>query len=334
MQKTILRLTTILLILFLLGGLNGSVTANSSDTPERVHLTWQSDDTAHTMTITWWTPTKNTDDNVLYDTVSRDGAPENYAYSENGSHHTFTNFNGYIHDVELTNLSPDTTYYFICGGENGGYSQEWSFQTAPTTSENLKFAAGGDSRPLHSGEARPSDFPENRDLLSQEMATRNPAFAIYTGGFVLDSDSGDQWENWFDAMQKYWVTSENRMIPIIPTIGNHEITYPQPQKYSPKNDAPYYYEQFALPENERWYSLDWGPDLHITILDSEILDRDSKIWNEQKSWLEDDLSQHEDFRWKIVAFHRPPPSVQTHLTGAILEFERNGLNYSTLTESI
>jgi hypothetical protein len=136
------------------------------------------------------------------------------------------------------------------------------------------------------------------------MAKFNPSFVLFTGDFASTWNDQTGWDNWFAAAQEYWVDNDGLTIPIIPCIGNHEVYYPQPSDYNPETQATNYYGQFCLPGNERWYSLDWGPDLHIIVLDSEIRER-SSAWREQLSWLENDLAVHASCRWKIAIFHRP-----------------------------
>ena len=283
-----------------------SVEATPSDLPVHIHLTWVQNDTSHTIVVTWKTTTAEAGDNVLYDIVPRGGNPELYGYSATGGHHTYTGAGGYIHDVELTGLSPDTRYYFICGGDEEGYSAERSFRTPPEAPTSIRFVAGGDSR--YGSE---TNWPEERDDISREMAKFNPSFVLFTGDFVMTGSDQDEWNNWFAAAQEYWVDNDGLTIPMITCIGNHEVYYPQPSDYDPENEATNYYEQFCLPGNERWYSLDFGPDLHITVLDSEILSR-SDAWNEQLSWLESDLAEHESCTWKIAIFHRPAYSAGYH----------------------
>jgi hypothetical protein len=107
------------------------------------------------------------------------------------------------------------------------------------------------------------------------------------------------------------------MIAFIPVIGNHEIVYPQPDVYDPKTQASNYYMLFDMPVEENryaWYSLNWGPDLHITILDSEILSSTSDIWNAQMAWLGQWLGQdlNQSFSlWNIAADHTPPLDTPT-----------------------
>lgn len=305
--KSLFSVSVAVLVVFLVFTLMPTALAATDDSPSGVHLTWSSDNTAHTMTVNWWTSSDNSGDKVMYDTQSQTGNPDQYSLSETGSHHTFSGFSGYVHEVELTGLSPDTTYYFVWGGENGGYSQGWSFRTAPTERSDVTFAGGGDSRRAYSGEGSTTPFPEARNDVSREMAKRNPDFAIYSGDFVLDWDNQLQWENWFSSMQDFWVTENGRMIPVIPAVGNHEVSGPYEEN---KSDSKYYYEQFALPRNERWYSLDWGSELHIVVLDSEV--HPSELSEHQYEWLVNDLASHKDFRWNIVTFHRPPFSKGGH----------------------
>lgn len=256
-----------------------------SDQPVQMHLTWDLNDTAHSIVVTWQTETAGTGDLVRYDAKSGSGNPSNYKSSQTGTNHTYSGADGYIHDVELTGLSADTVYYFICGGDNGGWSGEHSFRTAPDNSMSFRFVAGGDSRP-GSG-----DWPSGRDSVSSEMSKFSPSFVLYVGDFVLSGTNQSQWDNWFAAEQMYWVDNNNLTIPIIPCLGNHDV------------GGTYYLDQFSLPEDEKWYSLDWGPNLHITVLDTE-----TTMTGDQLDWLRQDLATHENYMWKVVLFHEPPYS--------------------------
>ncbi len=269
-----------------------SETQTAEDKPRGLRLTWKRNDVAHTMAVTWKTNRSDSGDTVLYDTVSRNGDPDLYSYSTQGINHNFSgNYGGeeglnisypvIIHEVELTGLFPNTTYYFICGGEEGGWSGERAFKTAPLTRSNVRFVAGGDNR----------DGPEERDKISQTMSQYDPDFVLHNGDIVNRGYRQDQWDDFFNHTDAYFVGSNNLTLPIIPCIGNHETPYWQ------------YLAQFALPHNELWYSLDWGPDIHIIVLTSENYPT-SKSWTDQVTWLERDLQIHRYFPWKIVMFHK------------------------------
>jgi len=252
------------------------VYAVSEDLPRHIHLTWQRNDTAHTITITWKTSNADSGDTVLYDTKPCNGDPTKYRFSASGSHHTYTNAGGYIHDVELTGLSPNTTYYFICGGP-GGWSTEKAFRTAPETMTDFRFIIASDSRTNHA----------ERDKITQVMMTFNPSFVVNVGDIVADGFLQSLWDNWFEHMDKYFTASNGLTVPLIPVLGNHE------------KNAINYYEQFALPNNEQWFSMDW-PNVHLIVLNSEAGDQDLRA---QQRWLEKDLANCTK-TWKIVVFHR------------------------------
>jgi len=284
MRKLKGLLMTVLVLASMLTAVSWVPSAKAVDIPIHIHLTWQND-TDTTMTVTWQTSTSTAGDTVLYDTVSRDGVPASYSCSASGVNYTYIGASGIIHDVELTGLTPGTTYYFICGGPTGGYSGERSFRTAPSTSSDVRFVAGGDSRT--------NDAERNK--ISQAMAKLNPEFVMLGGDIVDSGYAQSYWDSWFMHMHNYWIGENNLTIPIMPVLGNHE-------DYDFK-----YFTQFALPGNEKWYSYDWGPDIHIVNLCSEGPGGEASEADvlAQKAWLESDLAAHADYMWKFVQFHRP-----------------------------
>ena len=299
------RKLVFLLAMWLLICLSSSQTL-AQDPPRGIHLTWARNDTAHTIVVSWKTSSAEAGDVVLYDTVSRGGNPDLYRFRAEGRHETYAGANGYFHHVELTGLEPDTRYYFICGGEQGGWSVERSFRTAPVKRKSFRFVVGGDCRRAgdydYGSAIDIPPFPEIRNRISKLMASFNPSFVIFVGDFVRDGFSQEQWDNWFEMVEWYWVDSEGVSIPIVPVIGNHEIgVWPQVQRT--KDDARNYYGQFCLPEPESWYSLDWGPDLHITVLNCQ--ETFEVLKGEEKEWLWKDLKANADKLWKVVAYHYP-----------------------------
>ena len=256
-----------------------------SDLPLHIHLSWQHSNMSSTITVTWQTRYSNSGNTVAYDNVSRNGNPSLYRYSAIGTCHTYVGSSGYIHDVELSGLKPNSTYYFVCGGETGGYSDERSFRTAPVQPSYLRFVVGGDCR---------SNWLQ-RDSISRAMSEFNPNFVLLSGDFVNSGHNQTQWYSFFEGLHLYWIGSNNLTIPIVPCLGNHE------------ENATSYYEQFALPGNEQWYSLNWGKYVHIIVLNSE-----ADPSGEQLDWLANDLASHENYTWKFVLFHRPLFSSSSH----------------------
>lgn len=277
-----------LITLVVLSGYTPSTSVVSDDflrdLPVHIHLTWQRNNTTHTITVTWQTTTSTAGDTVLYDTEPHSGKVSLYQYSVNGSHRTYSGASGYIHDVELTLLMPNQTYYFLCGDSEGGYSSERSFQTGPP------FCPYFDPTFIVGGDCRTQDWI--RDIMSRTMNDFNPSFVLFVGDLVENGGSQSQWDSFFNHMHLYWISEKNLTIPIMPCLGNHESPFTE------------YFEQFALPGNEQWYSFDYGPNIHIVCLNSET---DLAGILEQKEWLENDLSTYSNrYIWKIVFFHRHP----------------------------
>jgi len=259
--------------------------AEKLDLPIHIHLTWQYNNMSSTITVTWQTRDSDSGNTVAYDNVSRNSAPSLYRYSVIGTNHTYPGASGGIHDVELSGLKPNSTYYFVCGGEKGGYSDERSFRTAPIHSSHLRFVVGGDSRTNWS----------QRDNISRGMSKFNPSFVLFSGDLVTSGYNQTMWDSFFEGLHSYWIGSNSLTIPIIPCLGNHE------------QNATNYYEQFALPGNEQWYSLNWGKYVHITVLNSEADPSSAQL-----DWLENDLASHGNYAWKFVLFHQPPFSSGKH----------------------
>jgi len=252
--------------------------AAETDPPHHIHLTWQRDDLAHAMTVTWQSLEEGSGSTALYDTEPRGGDPGLYAYSAQGVAHTYPGASGFIHDVELTGLKPETTYYLICGGE-GGWSGEMAFKTAPLVRRDIRFVVGGDSR----------SNPDDRDAVSSAMRETSPSFVLFSGDLVDDGAIQGEWDGFFGHMDDYWTGADGLTIPIVPALGNHD------------KGTVNYFDQFALPGNEEWFSFDWGPDLHIVVLNSEASVEGLEA---QTEWLEEDLEEHADYTWKVVLLHR------------------------------
>lgn len=279
-------------------GAASSTEAKASDPPAYVYLTWASDDTARSINVSWRTMKEGYLGEVLYDIEPRGGDPELYRYRAVGDPNvtpvTYGGLKGYVHHVELTGLKPNTKYYFIAGHPKHGWSGERSFVTAPGASTNIRFVVGGDSR------SGGPDWPEARDNISREMAKFDPSFVVFSGDFVNHWYDQREWDNWFAAVDMFWVSTDGSTIPIIPAIGNHDVRV---LDYDPQTDATNYYQQFNLPGNERWYALSWGPDLRIIVLDTEMTSA-SAAYREQLSWLENELKASRGYLLKMVVLHR------------------------------
>ncbi|MHA1300012.1 MAG: purple acid phosphatase family protein [Candidatus Helarchaeota archaeon] len=246
------------------------------DFPFHFHAPWSNTNASITITMTWRT-TETNESAIRYDTESKGGNPTQYSWENISQGQVFSS--SYLHIIPLSNLQPNTIYYFICGSDEGGWSNEMKFKTPDSTPNEIIFIAGGDSR----------SQVDIRNNISDLMKNYSPEFVISSGDLVNDGRVQSLWDTWFDGMDSYWKTNDNYTIPIIPCLGNHEY------------NATNYYNQFALPHNEQWYSIDYSSLLNIICMSTN-----AQIDGAQLTWLKNDLKQYNDTLWKIVFFHEPP----------------------------
>ncbi len=284
-KKVILLSITIFILLTPLSIRTSS--GKNDSTPVRIHLSWEGDPRTE-ITVMW-----ETDESV--DSVVEYGLDDSFGSSVQGESIKPAWAAGYIHQVKLSDLKPDTEYYYRCG-YSGYWSGVFTFRTAPEDPEDFSFLVIGDSRnPGYNDhdlsrwemvvQAMQDDLRENEDKYG---------FLHFLGDNIYEPDQQYVWEKWFDIL-----SIVSREIVFMESIGNHEYDY-----YT-KEPVPNYLEQFAFPGNELWYSYDYS-NTHIISLDTES---DFSVDSPQYDWLVNDLdqvSEDEKNQWVIVTFHRPP----------------------------
>jgi len=185
---------------------------------------------------------------------------------------------GRVHHVSLDGLGPGTVYHFRCGSDLG-WSQDLTFRTAPEDPhQGFTFVALGDSR-------------TNWDVwgnCADAVLQTDPEFFLHTGDLVESGGDQSQWDIWFLKAES--LLSKKVIMPV---LGNHE------------GNNPKYYEQFALPNVEDWYSVDYGC-VHFIGLTTE-----KSMAGAQRAWLEQDLSST-NATWKFVYYHSPMYSSAGH----------------------
>jgi len=264
--------------------------------PTQIHATWQQADPSGSVTITW-----KTELNYMFHAVKYGTEPGVYPWTAYGVYHWSPNqLSGIIHDVELTGLSPGTTYYYKCGDGLTIWSDECSFTTAPETG-GFTFSVAGDDG-VSPGSITVATYHSEEDVL----------FHVHTGDLACADGFQPKWDWWFDLSQVYMTRR-----PILPCIGNHEV-----EDLDTVRDIPFdltargfssdlgfgrtsYLGRFALPGNEQWYSVDYGP-IHFVMLDS---DEDITPGSEQYDWVDSDLaaaSADPGISWIICVLHKPP----------------------------
>jgi acid phosphatase type 7 len=119
-----------------------------------------------------------------------------------------------------------------------------------------------------------------------------PIAVFHTGDLVANGHNSQQWEL-FNR-----VTADMRSkTEFYPALGNHE------------GNSKLYFDNFQLPNNERWYSVRKN-NIHFIILDTNT---SLKPDSEQYQWLIQDLkSIGPDIKFTVGIFHHPPFSTGKH----------------------
>lgn len=231
------------------------------------------DDPATTITI-GWDQTSGANPIVYYGTTDYNNNFTNYP--NNKAVERVIDYKSMNNNfVKLTGLTPNTAYYFVINDSEGTSERFW-FKTAPDTNIPMSFIAGGDSR----NNIVPR---QNANLLVSKLKPT----AVFFGGDMTSGDSGAEWIEWFNHWQ-LTTSADGRMIPIVPTRGNHEDSNLS------------IYNLFDTPSEDVYYDLTFGNNLYtIYTLNSEIT-----AGGNQSVWLQDKLNT-ENAIWKSAQYHKP-----------------------------
>jgi acid phosphatase type 7 len=272
--------------LVFLGLLSSSTAAIAA--PEAVKLSWASEDTSTTMTLTWLT-TSQTDSIVQYGIQSTgENTMSGLAASEIAGL-------GWHHEVDLAGLQPNTEYKYRVGSPSD-LSAEFSFTTAPNDQcAPFSFVVLGDARSQDDrGPSR--NWPDIQD----EAHRLGARFFLNSGDLVKDGAQIDQWANWLTDS-----AAVNSLVPMMPAIGNHDD--------GPSDgDSAYYNQIFALPRNTTTQTEDYYYFTYNNLLVFSLSTQTFTDWQAQVSWLENIRAQHPD-KWSIAFFHHPVYTTQTRL---------------------
>ncbi len=249
-------------------------------------------DTSTSMTAAWNTPAGTPTTEVQYGTSS--GL---YTSTVTGVSTLATGALGFVHEVELTGLTPDTTYYYIAGDPTDGYSQERSFTTGLVQDPLcgvFSFVFVGDNRPDPT-----FGGGENWPQILGESAQHGPRFVLNGGDLVIEGDDIGQWVDFLG-----WTSPVASVIPFMPCIGNHDDG-------PGEGDTANYNQIFALPRSqgtygsgtEDYYYFTYGNAIFIS-LSTESFSGGAIPFQDQADWMDDVLTQNPR-KWKFVFYHKP-----------------------------
>lgn len=263
----------------------------------------------HEAVISWSTADEGAEHRVYFDTESRAGKLDDYAESaipfKSGRYTMVDSDQGtppaYYHHVHLKDLEPSTKVYFVIRSDDQ-VSDEYHFMTAADDQRPVKVAFGGDSR-------RPPALPavhQDRRRINQliaELAEQDPELIAFCHGG--DYCTRAQWKYMTDWLSDHelTITSEGRILPIIPARGNHDRDI-------------VFEEMFPWParDHDYYYSTDLSARAVVVSLNTEI-----SMGGDQRQWLAKELERLRSKPGKtiMVQYHVPAfGSVKSFSQGA------------------
>ncbi len=228
-----------------------------------------------------WRTNANTSSIVQYGTTS--------ALGNSVQNSTLTT----LHIVELSGLSPGTTYYYRVG--DGTYwSENYTF-TTDSGSDEFTFAVLGDSRGDVSNKP-----PEVFSTLINLIKNDNPALTIMTGDHILSLTPSETPETTWEYVTNVTDILQHS-VPIYVAIGNHD---------DPEGTSFVETWNYGC-GNQRYFSINYG-NAHFVILDSEQKDYAGTIAPAELQWLKNDLKQN-TAEHTFVFVHRPMYPQSSHV---------------------
>jgi len=212
------------------------------------------------------------------------------------------------HDIRLSGLTPDTTYYYSVGTStktHAGGDATYKFKTAPLvgTVKPVRIWVLGDSGTGGDGTGRAESV---RDGYYNSPLYQDPDLWLMLGDNAYND--GTEAETTKAVFATY--PTMLRKSAVWSAFGNHEA--------HTAGGAPYF-AAFTFPKNaesggvasgtENYYSFDYA-NIHFVCLDSQT-SSSRAIGSAMLQWLEADLAATNQ-QWVIAFWHHPPYSKGSH----------------------
>ncbi len=263
-----------------------------ADTPKHVRVIWE-EDPSRAAYISWTTEDPGLDSYVVWDREKRKALSAYAHRKEADLEGPYEDSDGiYYHHAKLEGLTPSTKVHFRVV-DQGDETADYYFVTAPDDARPFVYLYGGDSRSSR----------QTRRLINQRvrgLVEVDPSILvlIHGGDYIMSGGSLRQWRNWLDDWEES-ITSDNRILPIVPARGNHET---DPQLFN----RVFAFPGDALDEGD-WFRTKLAEDFVLINLDSNVSQA-----GKQRDWLAEQLNEAQAFRWIAVNYHRPAyPAVKS-----------------------
>ena len=264
--------------------------------PAQWRVTWTSDPA--TSAIVSWSTAQQGSSHTLEYQIKGDESSKGVGLAESGRY-TGGSDELYYHHVRLSDLQPSTAYE-IQMKSDGDVSPTFYFLTAPSEDRAFSILHGGDSR--SDQKARRKVNAAMAQMVADSFDNEDPADDIiafaHGGDYVASGPRMDQWSEWLSD-HELTTCNDGRLLPIIPTRGNHD-------KGKPFNEI------FAFPEGDlNYYAINLGPECRFITLNTE-----TSTAGDQARWLGEELAKsRRKLRWVLAQYHRPAfPAVKSPST--------------------
>ena len=267
-----------------LGGCREGVVADAVATPHHVRIVWTEQPQSRAL-IAWDTGAVRGEKHGVWIAV---GGTAGEPLQQRVAAHASDEYDGrgrlHYHHVQLVDLPPNSVVRFVVDSD-GRRSREFFFRTAPAEHRDFAILSGGDSR-----SHRESRQQMNR-LLARIAETDEEVLALAHGGdYIVSGWKIEQWQNWLSDFELA-VPPSGRLLPLIPTRGNHEA------------GGPMYDEMFGKPGGglgKNFFTTELSDEVALVTLNTE-----RAAGGVQLEFLQRTLKAHSDKRYRLVQYHRP-----------------------------
>lgn len=276
-----------------------------------IHLRVQFEANPAREAVVSWTTTLEGTSHMLYvDTEPRGGDLEAYAQQFTSMHSApYTllpeedeaGMHAWSHNVFLGGLRPETKYYMVAVSD-GEASKERHFITAPASDRPFRVLFAGDSR-VGDSRTDPGNNRRKVNALMRELLEKHEdIIALVHGADYTNRAYWSQLYFWLNDHYEKTTTAAGRLLPIIPSRGNHDLDVGFEEKFWWPNRA-----------NDYYYATALNSESVLITLNSTI-----SRGGDQRDWLENQLqSLRGEKRWIAVQYHHPAwPSVRAFASGA------------------
>lgn len=259
------------------------------EAPLAVYLTWAEDPTT-TMVVEWISQEKEAGP-IHY---RKESSEEAWAEKEPITIPFPNQQPYYVHRSYLKGLVPNTSYAFTVEGD----SEKHTCSTMPEDlTTPVTFIVGGD--------VNLSD-PAVFDQTTQKAVSLNPSFIVIGGDLSCAAsisaskpENVNQWLTWIRHWSATARTKEGKLIPLLVTLGNHDVQGFYGQTPA---QAQYAHCLFANLGPQGYSVIRFDHYLSLYLLDSG---HTNSVGGVQSTWLGQEMSQDARVVHRIAVYHVP-----------------------------